>query len=155
MANSGKELITGTAIFMKKIFSISILLLINSSLYAQAKAPAMIQGNFIDDYKITYTVNDTLWIQKPNAKYHIIKCNEKEQYIIARNDKNNPADAGLYTRIDYMTFENMSPFLWGFCLSAFNAPTEAAAEAVRIADRANPKKGCNGFPFSRMKKMVD
>ncbi|GAB3507649.1 hypothetical protein GCM10027442_12990 [Emticicia fontis] len=109
----------------------------------------------MDDYKITYTINDTLWIQKPNAKYHIIKWNEKEQYLIARNDKNNPADGGLYTRIDYMTFENMQPFLWGFCLSAYNAKTEAEAEAVKIADRANPRKGCNGFPFSRMKRVEE
>jgi hypothetical protein len=140
---------------MKKFPLITILLLSFINLQAQTKAPEMLKGNFMDDYKITYSINDTLWIQKPNAKYHIIKWNEKEQYIIARNDKNNKADRDLYTRIDYMTFENMSPFLWGFCLSAYNASTEAAAEAVKIADRANPRKGCNGFPFSRMKRVEE
>ncbi len=138
---------------MKKIVLIAILLISFINLHAQTKAPEMLKGSFMDDYKITYTINDSLWIQKPNAKYHIIKWNEKEQYIIARNDKNNPTDGGLYTRIDYMTFENMQPFLWGFCLSAYNASTEAAAEAVKIADRENPRKGCNGFPFSRMKRV--
>lgn len=138
---------------MKKITLIATLLLSFINLHAQTKAPEMLKGNLMDDYKITYTINDTLWIQKPNAKYHIIKWNEKEQYLIARNDKNNPADGGLYTRIDYMTFENMNPFLWGVCLSAYNAKTEAAAEAINIVDRANPRKGCNGFPFSRMKRV--
>lgn len=140
---------------MKKLILIAILLLLFINLLAQTKAPEMLKGNFMDDYKITYTINDTLWTQKPNAKYHIIKWNEKEQYLIARNDKNNSTDGGLYTRIDYMTFENMSPFLWGFCLSAYNASIEAEAEAVKIADRANPRKGCNGFPFSRMKRLDD
>ena len=138
---------------MKKLPLTTILFLSFSSLQAQTKAPEMLKGGFMDDYKITYTINDTLWIQKPNAKYHIIKWNEKEQYLIARNDKNNPSDAELYTRIDYMTFENMNPFLWGFCLSAYNSKTEGEAEAVKIADRANPRKGCNGFPFSRMKRL--
>lgn len=142
-------------LYMKKLSLIVIFLFLCISLQAQTKAPEMIKGNFMDDYKITYTINDTLWIQKPNAKYHIIKWNEKEQYLIARNDKNNPADGDLYTRIDYMTFENMAPFLWGFCLSAYNAKTEAEAEAVKIADRANPRKGCNGFPFSRMKRVEE
>ncbi|RYU95072.1 hypothetical protein [Emticicia agri] len=140
---------------MKKLSLLFLFVLFITNLQAQTKAPEMLKGNFMDDYKITYTINDTLWTQKPNAKYHIIKWNEKEQYLIARNDKNNPADGGLYTRIDYMTFENMSPFLWGFCLSAYNAQTEAQAEAVKIADRANPRKGCNGFPFSRMKQVED
>lgn len=140
---------------MKKLVLTAILLLSFINLYSQTKAPEMLKGNFIDDYKITYTINDTLWIQKPNAKYHIIKWNEKEQYLIARNDKNNLADGGLYTRIDYMTFENMNPFLWGFCLSTYNAKTGTEAEEVKIADRTNPRKGCNGFPFSRMKRVVE
>lgn len=140
---------------MKKVYLLVVIYLLSIGTHAQTKAPEMLKGSFMDDYKITYTINDTLWTQKPNAKYHIIKWNEKEQYVIARNDKNNPSDGGLYTRIDYMTFENMAPFLWGFCLSAYNAETEAAAEAVKIADRANPRKGCNGFPFSRMKRVEE
>lgn len=110
-------------------------------------------GNFMDDYGIRYTVTDSLWTQHPSSKYHILKWNVKEQYIIARNDDKNPGDKGLYTRIDYMPFANMEPFLWGFCLSAFNAKTDSLAEATGPADRDNPKKGCNGFPFSRMKRI--
>lgn len=115
------------------------------------KAPEFAMGNFTDDYKITYTVNDTLWIQHPNTKYHIIKWNPELQYLIAKNDSNNKADANKYTRIDYMTFTGMEPFKWGFCLTVYDAESDKVAEETAYVDRKNPKKGCNGYPFSRMK----
>ena len=64
--------------------------------------PSFLSGNFTDDYDIRYTISDSIWIQHPNVKYHILKWNTKDQYIIARNDAANPSEAGLYTRIDYM-----------------------------------------------------
>jgi hypothetical protein len=120
---------------------------------AKDSIPAQLLGNFVDDYGIRYTIHDSLWLQHPSAAYHILKWNTKEQYIIAKNGDKNPGDRGLYTRIDYMSFNNMEPFLWGFCLSVFNAKTDSIAEATGHADRQNPKKGCNGFPFSRMKRV--
>ena len=85
-------------------------------------------------------------------KYHIIGCDTSAQYLLARNDAKNPSEAGLYTRIDYMLFTNMAPFHWGFCLTTYNAATINEAKTKAAADRQNPKKGCNGYPFSRMKK---
>ena len=79
--------------------------------------PQNLKGDFMDDYGIRYRISDRLWIQHPNIKYHIIRCNTKEQYIIARNDHQNSSEAGLYTRIDYMSFTNMAPYGWGFCLT--------------------------------------
>lgn len=114
--------------------------------------PSMVKGNFMDDYQIRYHVTDTVWTQLPDVKYHIISWNTKEQYLLARNDDKNPSEAGLYTRIDYMQFNNMAPFLWGFCLTTFDAKTVEEAQTKAKADRGNPKKGCNGYPFSRMKR---
>jgi hypothetical protein len=114
--------------------------------------PALVAGNFTDDYSIRYTINDSLWVQHPNIKYHIIQWNSSEQYLLAKNDNNNPSEAGLYTRIDYMTFQNMEPYKWGFCLTVYNAKTKKEAVTKAQADRQNPRKGCGGFPFSRMKK---
>lgn len=141
---------------MKKL-NITILLL-SFAFFAFAqnskiKGPAFAIGNFTDDYGITYAINDTLWVQNGYAKYHIIKWNKKKQYLVARNDASNKVDANKYTRIDYMTFEAMEPFLWGFCLTVYNSDTDKIAEKTAIADRKNPKKGCNGYPFSRMKKI--
>ncbi|PZR26839.1 MAG: hypothetical protein DI535_12600 [Citrobacter freundii] len=115
--------------------------------------PSLLKGEFVDDYDIHYTVSDSLFFMHPRAKYHIIKWNTKDQYFIARNDTINPSEKGLYSRIDYMYFENMAPWGWGFCLTVYDAKTDAQAETQAVADRKNPKKGCNGFPFSRMKRV--
>lgn len=113
--------------------------------------PEFIKGNFIDDYGIQFTINDSIWTQHPNVKYHIISWDTTAQYLLARNDESNPGDTGLFTRIDYMKLPNMDPFKWGFCLTVYKAKTIEEARSAASADRLNPKKGCNGYPFSRMK----
>jgi hypothetical protein len=140
---------------MKNLLFAFLFVLVADLAVAQSvkpQAPSFMLGNFTDDYKITYTINDTLWIQHPNAKYHIIKWNPEKQYLVARNGVDNKTDGNKYTRIDYMTFTGMDPFLWGFCLTTYDAATDKIAEETAAADRQNPKKGCNGYPFSRMKK---
>lgn len=118
----------------------------------ETKAPDFALGTFTDDYGITYTISDTLWLQQPNLRYHIIKWNPEKQYLIAKNDAKNKTDGNKYTRIDYMTFSGMEPWRWGFCLTVYDAETDEQAEKTAYVDRQNPKKGCNGYPFSRMKK---
>ena len=116
--------------------------------------PVALPANFTDDYGIKYSVSDSLFFQSPSSKYHILRWNVKEQYIIAQNGMDNRTDKGLYTRIDYIHFENMEPYKWGFCLSIWNAKSDSLAEFTTVkVDRLNPKKGCNGFPFSRMKRL--
>ena len=115
--------------------------------------PVRFSGNFTDDYGIHYTITDTLWTQHSGINYHIIKWDTIGQYLLAKNDSHNPGEANLYTRIDYMWFENMAPFYWGFCLTVYDAKTPEEAETKARANRENPKKGCGGFPFSRMKKV--
>jgi hypothetical protein len=133
---------------MKKIVPVLLILFISLAHKSKGNTsitdsiPKQVLGNFIDDYGIRYTVTDTLWTQHSGINYHIIKWNIANQYIIARNDKANPSEAGLYTRIDYMSFQNMAPFHWGFCLTVYNAATETEAEIKAQADRQNPKKGC-------------
>lgn len=126
----------------------------NSSSHVKDKIPADLLGDFVDDYDIRYTITDTVWTQHKNIRYHIIKWDTKAKYILARNDAQNRTEPGLYTRIDYMNFENMQPYFWGFCLTVYNAKTDSLAMAAAQADRANPRKGCNGFPFSRMKRAL-
>ncbi len=110
-------------------------------------------GSFVDDYGIKYEVKNDLWVQEPNIKYHILEWNEKGKFIIARNDKNNPTDKKLYTRIDLTNFENMGDFKWGFCLTKYDATTFNHAKNWDVTDKQIPKTGCNGFPFSRMKRV--
>ncbi|MCP9750016.1 hypothetical protein [Ferruginibacter sp. HRS2-29] len=115
-------------------------------------SPSMLIGDFKDDYGIAYTLTDSLFTQHPNVKYHIIKWNLKDNYFIAKNDGANPSEQNLYSRIDFMEFSGMEPFRWGFCLTVYDAPTDSIAETKAVADRKDPKKGCGGFPFSRMKR---
>ncbi|RZK41690.1 MAG: hypothetical protein EOO90_10060 [Pedobacter sp.] len=129
-------------------------LLLPGFLFAQtvkSKAPNFALGNFTDDYGIKYQITDSVWLQYPSSKYHIIKWNQEKQYLIAKNDSANKTDANRYTRIDYMTFADMLPWKWGFCLTVYDAETDEIAEKTAYVDRQNPKKGCNGYPFSRMK----
>lgn len=109
-------------------------------------------GSFEDDYGIKYEVKNDLWVQEPNIKYHIIEWNEKQTYLITKNDSNNPSEKNLYTRIDFTNFENMGEFKWGFCLTKYNAASAAEAKNWPAADKVNAKIGCNGHPFSRMKR---
>ncbi len=117
----------------------------------KSKAPAFALGNFTDDYGITYSINDTLWIQHPNIKYHIVSWNLVGQYLIAKNGSGHKANENKYTRIDFVKLDGMEPFGWGFCLTNYKAASILEAESNAAADRKNPKKGCNGYPFSRMK----
>lgn len=110
-------------------------------------------GNFMDDYKIRYTLTANSLVQHPGVRYNFISYNEKEQYFIARNDTANISDGGLYTRIDIMRFSNMEPWRWGFCLTAYKAASREEAEKTAAADRSNPRKGCGEYPFSRMKRV--
>ena len=119
------------------------------------KVPDFMTGTFEDDYGIEYEISKELWHQKPDARFHIVNWNVKEQYLITRNDSANPSEPGLYTRFDWMKFENMLPYQWGFCMTTYNAETMEEAEKVAEPDRENPIEGCNGFPFSRMKSLKE
>ena len=113
--------------------------------------PVWMTGTFTDDYGIKYAINDTLFWQQPSAKYHIINWNKEEQYLLVKNDENNSSEKNLYSRIDYMEFKNIKPYTWGFCLTVYDAKDTITAMKIPAANRDIPKKGCNGYPFSRMK----
>ena len=124
-----------------------------SSTGMNSRLPVWLKGNFVDDYGIRYEITDTMFQLGSSARYHVLRFDDAEQFLITRNDAANPGEAGLYTRIDVMQFQGMAPFKWGFCLTRYDAPDTATAVAAKPADRLNPKKGCNGFPFSRMKRI--
>ncbi|MGQ0639824.1 MAG: hypothetical protein ACT4P6_03490 [Gemmatimonadaceae bacterium] len=114
--------------------------------------PALLLGTFVDDYGSTHTITAREWRQQPRARYRIVRWNVTERYLLAQNDSANPSAAGLWTRIDWMEFAGMPPFHWGFCFSAYRAPSLAVAETVSVARRNTPRTGCDGYPFSRMRR---
>lgn len=121
--------------------------------HAVAAAPPMLLGEFVDDYGIGHRVDALQWLQRPGTRYRVVAWHPDGQYLIARNDAGNRSDPGRWTRIDWMALPGMPPYQWAFCLSAWNAPTQADAERADIARRDTPKTGCNGYPFSRMRPL--
>lgn len=149
-----------TSIMKLTIISLLLLSLIASchsphKMAAQSlqQIPVTIIGSFKDDYGSTYQINNKEWIQDVKIKYHLLQYSKEGNYFIAQNDKDNRTAPGLYTRIDIMYFEKMEPWKWGYCLTAYKAATIEDAIKTAAADRSNPRKGCNGFPFSRMQAM--
>lgn len=114
--------------------------------------PAALLGSFKDDYGSVYTISSKEWQHGKSTKYHLLLYNKEQNYLIAQNDTANPSDGGLYTRIDIMYFENIEPWHWGYCLTAYKAATMDEAVNTAAADRVNLRNGCNGYPFSRMKR---
>ncbi|MBL0940320.1 MAG: hypothetical protein IBJ03_15605 [Gemmatimonadaceae bacterium] len=124
-----------------------------AQLGTSGKIPDQLLGAFTDDYRIKYQITDTLFVQGSRLKYRVLSWNPAEQYLIAQNDQSNPADGGLFTRIDWVLLTDMAPWTWAYCLTAYRAPTADSARATPPAKRDTPRTGCNGFPFSRMQRV--
>ena len=122
---------------------------------ADLLAPPGLLGEWVDDYGNRYAITEELWLQRPNARYQVLGWKSGGGYLVAQNHPDNPSDGSLYTRIDWMALEDMEPYRWAFCLSAYKEPSAAAAEASTAAKRESPKTGCNGFPFSRLKPWTE
>ena len=122
-----------------------------SASQSQDAPPAHMLGALVDDYGNRYDVSKAEWRQGPKAVYHILKWNVKEQYLVLHNAPENTSNPDRFSRIDLVQFTEQGEYTWGYCYTAYKAATSEEAEATTPADRGNPKKGCNGFPFSRMK----
>ena len=119
---------------------------------ALGNGPVELLGDFADDYGGRHHITRDVWQHGRDARYLVVTWRPDSQYLIAQNAPDNPSEANRWTRIDWVMLPDTAPYTWAFCLTAYDAPTRAAAEATAAADRANPRMGCNGFPFSRMKR---
>ena len=115
-------------------------------------APTGLLGDFHDDYGIPYSITPSRWHQLPSSAYDIVRWDSTGQYLIARNDDDNPSDGGMWTRIDWVELDDMAPYSWAYCLTVYAAESREEAEAAEPPQRATPRTGCNGFPFSRMRR---
>ena len=113
--------------------------------------PAWMLGTFVDDYGNRYTISRREWTQHP-SRYLIMRWAPAEGYLIARNDSANAGDGGRWTRIDWVGLPGMAPYEWAFCYTAYAATSAAEAESTPAALRDTPRTGCNGYPFSRMRR---
>lgn len=116
------------------------------------KVPEELLGAFSDDYGSNYIITSSEWMHGKSIKYHLLQFNKEGNYFIARNADTNPLQGGLFTRIDIVYFDNMEQWKWGYCLTEYKAATLKDAKNALAANKQNLLKGCNGFPFTRMKK---
>lgn len=114
--------------------------------------PDFMRGDFVDDYGIQYSVSDSAWSQGHESRYQIVRWDPAGRYLVARNDANNPTEPGLWTRIDWVELDSVG-FAWAFCYAVYDAPDLSGALAAPSSDRATPRSGCGGFPFSRMRSL--
>lgn len=117
---------------------------------AQVAPPAGMIGTFADDYGSSHTVTPGEWTHHPRIRYRIVQWDTTRQFILARVARPGSDSLGPWVRIDWMRFDGMPPWNWGFCLAIWDAPTRAAALAAPQSDRLEPRKGCGRFPFTRM-----
>jgi hypothetical protein len=127
----------------------------NKPVSGTAAAPALLLGTFRDDYGGRYTITRDRLMHGERSVYAIVEWHVAERFLIAQNATSNPAQGGLWTRIDWLPFTDQGSFTWGYCFTVFDAPTREAARSAPAADRRSPRSGCNGFPFSRMQRVPD
>lgn len=115
--------------------------------------PAFLTGAFEDDYGVQYQIDNEVFDLLPDDTYHVISVDKAEGYIILQNDSLNSFAPGLFTRIDYQKLENMEPYEWAFCFSSYAATSVEEATTQVNTDKTDLMTGCDGFPFSRMKRL--
>jgi len=121
---------------------------------AEESPPALVLGEFVDDYGIRYSIDADQWVQHPGVRYHLRAWHPADRFAVAQNDSGNPGDGGLWTRIDWAALADSSEYEWAFCYAAYRAPTQADAVLAERTRRDTPRTGCNGYPFSRMKRVA-
>jgi len=118
-------------------------------------APSFLNGEFEDDYGIRYEINDDSWFQMPEARYRVDEWVPEDQYALLEGEPDITTESTasrMWLRIDWILLEDMAPYEWAFCITTWDALTKEEARSNNVADRSEPRTGCGGHPFSRMKR---
>lgn len=116
--------------------------------------PPFPTGRFEDDYGYPYEIDSQVWKTGAHSVLSIQRWHATRQYLIA-SSRADSAGTVRWSRIDWIPLEGMPPYEWAFCVSEWRAISADSAEAVQIANPATPRTGCNGFPYSRMKRTAE
>ncbi len=118
----------------------------------RSDTPSMlVVGTFVDDYDISYEISESVWAQG-TTRYNVQAWHNGDQFLIAQVDPSHATDGGKWVRIDWMPLRS-GDFTWAFCYTVYDATNAAEAASRAPADRSNPRTGCGGYPFSRMKRV--
>ena len=115
--------------------------------------PSFMVGHFVDDYGIRYSITPDSWTQGREARYSVVAWDQAARQVLVRSSVATAAGSDLWTRIDWVELDGPDgEYPWAFCYGAYDQGGREAAQSAPASERRSPRTGCNGFPFSRMKR---
>ena len=100
-----------------------------------------IAGNYMDNFGSSHTITQTEW-DDGFGIFHILTYSNAADFLVARNDSGNAFNPDLFSRFNWVFFQNDLYYRQ----SPNDAPTEAEAGATDTADRTDPPNGGCGLP---------
>jgi hypothetical protein len=117
-------------------------------------APAL-SGWFEDAWGSFHSVDETEWVTVSdfgNSTYAVAGWDNEAGWIVAQNGADNAWNAGLWSRFDYVEDGDGGHY---FCQAAFDAASQADAEAAPASDATDPTAGgCGTFPWTQMSASI-
>lgn len=116
------------------------------------QGPLPLVGTWSDPFGQIHDVSATQWITDDAFTYELLRFDNANEFAIAQNGEGTGDAEGAYSRFDWTWVDGV---FW-YCQIAFDAASEAAAEAVDTANRdALSTDGCNGFSWSELTVIED
>jgi hypothetical protein len=116
-----------------------------------ATPPAEILGDFIDDYNTRYRITTDRFLEG-RTTYRIVEWQPTAKYLLAQHTDSTGANAARWSRFDWVLLPDQGMYRWGYCHSAWRAPSLDSARHTLVVNRDDPRRGCNGHPFTRMRR---
>lgn len=113
--------------------------------------PAALLGDFIDDYNTRYGITADRF-REGRTTYRIVEWHPAAQFLLAQQTDSTGATVARWSRFDWVMLPDQGAYRWGYCHSAWRAPSLDSARHTLVVNRDNPRRGCNGNPFTRMRR---
>ena len=115
--------------------------------------PPFMLGHFVDDYGIPYSITRDAWVQGRAGRYTVVEWDPEARWALLRSGSASASGSEVWTRIDWVELGGPGQeYPWAYCYGAYDQPDAEAARSAPASRRDSPRTGCNGFPFSRMKR---
>lgn len=101
-----------------------------------------------DEWGGVFSFEEAAYRSESGDEYLVSRVDNGEGWAVVQNGCDNAFNAGLWSLVEW--HEDGDVVWW--CMTAFDAESEAAALAADRADRSDPESGgCGGFPWSALR----
>lgn len=104
-----------------------------------------IAGSYTDSWGGSHTVSETSWVSG-SSSWAVAAYDNDGDWLVAQNASTNAYFPDLWSRFDW-TWDGADLY---YCQFAYDAASQADAEAATGADRADLAGGCNGFGWTQL-----